>query len=157
MPWKAPQGRGCRCPGAAGQGTQGDIPASELTSRGSLHTGHGAAAFPSGAGRECWLLLRHPSSSLGVSLAPLWCRRQGQQETAFLSLSGRAFPRPLPCVTPHVTQAFDNWEGCRSWWSCQSASPLNRWKTSEICASTEVWETVVPVKWALSFPYGKLV
>lgn len=57
----------------------------------------------------------------------------------------------------HVTQALDNWERCRSWWSCQSASPLNRWKTSEIHASTEAWETVVPVEWAFSFQERKTV
>lgn len=157
MPWKAPQGRGCRCPRAAGQGTQGDVPASELTS----------PRVPAHGTRSCsisiwwWQEVLTPAPSpqqlpWGLSGTPVM-QEAGPAGDSFSFSFRKSFPPASSLCHPPCHPGIWQLGGCRSWWSCQTASPLNRWKTSEICASTEVWETVVPVKWALSFPYGKLV
>lgn len=94
-----------------------------------------------------------------IASAPLWslwhpCGRLVQEARLAGDSPSFSFRKKFPSAS---SLNHDNWERCRLWWSCQSASPLNRWKTSEIRASTEIWETTVPVKWAFSFQEGKLV
>lgn len=150
MPWKAPQGRGCRCHLGRGRSSGAGITQGTCT---GLDTELQHFHLMVGGGVDCCSV--SPSAPC-VSLAPLWWGDAGGRT----GRSSLPFPFrknfPPACSLNQVTQAFDTWERCRSWWSCQSASPFNRWKDSEICASTETWENIVPVEWAFSFQNGKL-
>lgn len=130
VPWKAPQGRGCRCPLCSWAGGQmGTFLSRELTAQRVPAHSWGQPRDSElqhfhllvGGSADCCSVT--PAAPLG-SLWPPVMQEAGPAGDSFSFSLRKSFP-PASALT-HVTQAFDHWERWRSWWSCQSASPINR-------------------------------